>query len=122
MKKTVSEAMNSIMPSRYLSAADRSRCPPSRGASSSPGSPGCSRSHSGRRLRTGGTWSKLCSGGGEVVAHSSVQASHGLSPAGFAVAQAVEDIHDEDQHAERQDEAPRRSRSGSAAPQPGRSG
>src|SRR4051794_7218272 len=42
---------------------------------------GCARSQSGRGPRTGGTISKLCSGGGEEVAHSSVQAFHGLSPA-----------------------------------------
>src|SRR5262245_34294346 len=47
------------------------------------GSSGCFRSQSGRRLCTVGTSSKLYDGGGEVVAHSSVQASHGLSPAGL---------------------------------------
>src|SRR5262245_45142071 len=46
------------------------------------GSSGCFRSHSGRRLRTVGIDSKLYDGGGEVVAHSSVQASQGSSPAG----------------------------------------
>src|SRR5205823_2555130 len=46
------------------------------------GSSGCFRSHSGRRLVVTGTVSKLYGGGGEVVAHSSVQASHGSSPAG----------------------------------------
>src|SRR5262249_36513740 len=45
------------------------------------GSSGCFRSHRGRRLPTTGTTSKLYSGGGEVVAHSRVQASHGSSPA-----------------------------------------
>src|SRR5215813_11897157 len=45
------------------------------------GSSGCFMSHSGRALRTSGTVSKLYSGGGEVVAHSSVHASHGSSPA-----------------------------------------
>ena len=47
------------------------------------GSSGCFRSHSGRRLWTTGIDSKLYDGGGEVVAHSSVQASHGSSPAGL---------------------------------------
>src|SRR5262249_39989032 len=47
------------------------------------GSSGCSRSQSGRRLWTVGTCSKLYEGGGDVVAHSSVQARHGLSPAGW---------------------------------------
>src|SRR5262245_33898237 len=45
------------------------------------GSSGCFKSQSGRALRTTGTLSKLYSGGGEVVAHSSVHASHGSSPA-----------------------------------------
>src|SRR5271166_6794240 len=47
------------------------------------GSSGCFKSHSGRRLRTTGIFAKLYSGGGEVVAHSSVQASQGSLPAGF---------------------------------------
>src|SRR5262245_5847333 len=46
------------------------------------GSSGCFKSHSGRRLRTSGKDSKLYSGGGDVVDHSSVQASQGSSPAG----------------------------------------
>ncbi len=41
----------------------------------------CWRSHSGRGLRIGGSQRKLPCGGGEVVAHSRVQARHGLSPA-----------------------------------------
>ena len=41
----------------------------------------CSTSHKGRGLRIGGSQLKLPCGGGEVVAHSSVQARHGLSPA-----------------------------------------
>src|SRR5437773_12400520 len=45
------------------------------------GSSGCFKSHSGRRLRTSGRVSKLYSGGGELVDHSSVQASHGSLPA-----------------------------------------
>src|SRR5205809_1874437 len=45
------------------------------------GSSGCFKSHSGRRLRTSGKASKLYSGGGELVDHSSVHASHGSLPA-----------------------------------------
>src|SRR5260370_36183559 len=45
------------------------------------GSSGCFKSQRGRRLRTVGMTSKLYEGGGEVVAHSSVHASHGSSPA-----------------------------------------
>src|SRR5206468_7604756 len=40
-------------------------------------------SHNGRRPRIGGSASKFSCGGGEVVAHSSVHAFHGLSPAIF---------------------------------------
>src|ERR1700682_15487 len=46
------------------------------------GSSGCLRSQSGRRLLTTGILAKLYSGGGEVVDHSSVQASQGSLPAG----------------------------------------
>src|SRR5580692_11352978 len=46
------------------------------------GSSGCLRSQSGRRLLTTGSVAKLYSGGGEVVNHSSVHASHGSFPAG----------------------------------------
>src|SRR5262245_30434468 len=46
------------------------------------GSVGCLRSHSGRRLFTLGISAKLYSGGGELVVHSSVQASQGSFPAG----------------------------------------
>src|ERR1700689_5015819 len=45
------------------------------------GSSGCFRSHSGRRLLTTGILAKSYSGGGELVAHSSVHASHGSLPA-----------------------------------------
>src|SRR5579862_8571550 len=47
------------------------------------GSSGCFKSQSGRRLSTTGILAKLYSGGGELVDHSSVQASHGSSPANF---------------------------------------
>src|SRR6516162_6303542 len=46
------------------------------------GSSGCFRSHNGRRLWTVGITAKLYSGGGDVVDHSSVHASHGSTPAG----------------------------------------
>src|SRR5215471_4251091 len=46
------------------------------------GSSGCFRSHSGRRLATTGSIAKLYAGGGELVDHSSVQASQGSFPAG----------------------------------------
>ena len=45
------------------------------------GSSGCFRSHNGRRLLTTGSLAKLYSGGGDEVAHSSVQASQGSGPA-----------------------------------------
>src|SRR5437773_1900958 len=45
------------------------------------GSSGCFKSHNGRRLRTSGRVSKLYSGGGELVDHSSVHASRGSLPA-----------------------------------------
>src|SRR5260370_37903981 len=45
------------------------------------GSSGCLRSQSGRRLLTVGIKAKLYAGGGELVAHSRVHASHGSLPA-----------------------------------------
>src|SRR5258708_1888965 len=45
------------------------------------GRSGLARSHNGRRLRIGGNATKFSCGGGDVVAHSSVHASQGLSPA-----------------------------------------
>src|SRR5262245_27913000 len=47
------------------------------------GSVGCLMSQSGRRLLTVGISAKLYSGGGELVLHSRVQASHGSFPAGL---------------------------------------
>src|SRR5213083_292324 len=41
------------------------------------------RSHRGRALVIGGRVTKLYAGGGDDVAHSSVHAFHGLSPAGI---------------------------------------
>src|SRR5919201_5426721 len=98
-KKTTSEVMNSSVPS--AGPGMRPRGPPVAGAGEwGRGGVGekCAfsrsrrlplsrsldrRSHSGRALSMGGSAAKLYAGGGEVVAHSSVQASHGLSPAGF---------------------------------------
>src|SRR5436190_1271434 len=45
------------------------------------GRSGLAKSHSGRRLRIGGNATKFSCGGGDVVAHSSVHAFQGLSPA-----------------------------------------
>src|SRR5947207_12122328 len=45
------------------------------------GRSGLARSHNGRRLRIGGSAMKFSWGGGDVVAHSSVHAFQGLSPA-----------------------------------------
>src|SRR5258705_14012697 len=45
------------------------------------GSSGCLRSQSGRRLLTDGITAKLYTGGGEMVVHSRVHASHGSLPA-----------------------------------------
>src|SRR5439155_8201568 len=46
------------------------------------GSSRCRQSNAGRSERIGGSHSKLCSGGGEDVTHSSVYPPHGSSPAG----------------------------------------
>src|SRR5699024_433079 len=54
---------------------------------------GCFRSHSGRRLRTGGILVKLLGFGGEDVAHSSVQASHGSSPASGCFFRVIHRFH-----------------------------
>src|SRR5258705_11084453 len=45
------------------------------------GSSGCLRSQSGRRLLTDGITAKLYTGGGELVVHSRIHASHGSLPA-----------------------------------------
>src|SRR5262250_1783504 len=45
------------------------------------GSSGCFRSHNGRRLLATGSDAKLYAGGGELVDHSRVHASHGSFPA-----------------------------------------
>ena len=58
------------------------------------GSSGCFKSHKGRRLRTSGILSKLYSGGGEVVAHSSVHASHGSSPASLPFDVGIDQVDD----------------------------
>src|SRR2546422_4979932 len=81
-KNTASEATKATMPSSGPPADRAGR----RGRAGGPGDAAAgacewARSHSGRRPRTGGTSVKLSSGGGEGVAHSSVHAFHGLSPA-----------------------------------------
>src|ERR1700735_1087509 len=76
MKKLASETMNATAETAALSGGGFSFS-----ATSVSREPGWERSQSGRRLRTGGTRSKLWGLGGDVVAHSSVHASHGLSPA-----------------------------------------
>src|SRR5205807_4262781 len=84
-KKMASVPMKQSIPSRGrdpaaasspgLGAGPRPPRPESRAGAGSVRS-GCARSHRGRRPRTGGTRSKLCSGGGDGVAHSRVQAFH----------------------------------------------
>ena len=58
----------------------------------------------GSTERTRGTTSKLCSGGGEVVNHSSVFAFHGSGPGDRAVLERADDVDDREQDAERDDE------------------
>ncbi len=88
-KNAVSATMSATMPTRPA-VGQRPGSAPRRGVAAArhsyfqSGSSGCFRSHSGRRLRTTGSVAKLYSGGGDVVDHSSVQASHGSSPAGCA--------------------------------------
>src|SRR5665213_3199456 len=79
MKKKASEAIKHIMPILFLSffpSADSFLK-----VSDSSGFSGWVRSQRGRRPWMGGSWSKLCSAGGEDAAHSKVQAFQGLSPA-----------------------------------------
>ena len=68
------------------------------------GRSGLATSHSGRRLRIGGSWWKFSGGGGEVVAHSSVQAFQGLSPASSPAEQAYDQIPHEEQRRRRHEE------------------
>src|SRR5438876_2681863 len=66
------------MPTSFLSGLSISEVSlPTTGS----GRSGLARSHNGRRLRIGGSATKFSCGGGEVVAHSRVHASQGLSPA-----------------------------------------
>src|SRR5581483_838749 len=78
-KNDASERMNRVTASLLLDISVHS---PDAAATSSSARSGCARSQSGRRPRTGGTSAKFSAGGGDVVAHSSVHASQGLSPAG----------------------------------------
>src|SRR5262245_7469045 len=73
--------MKVITPAAFLFGRNVSIAPPTGTIGS--GRSGFAQSQSGRRLRIGGSASKFSCGGGEVVAHSSVHACHGLSPAGF---------------------------------------
>src|SRR5229473_3745476 len=78
MKNPASERMKVRMPTLFLSGLSISEVSlPTTGS----GRSGFAISHNGRRLRIGGSASKFSCGGGEVVAHSSVHASQGLSPA-----------------------------------------
>ena len=52
----------------------------------------------GSTERTRGIESKLCSGGGEVVYHSSVLPFHGSGPAWDAGPQRAHDVDDRDEH------------------------
>src|SRR6266404_8232242 len=80
MKNPASERMKVRMPTLFLSGLTISEVfLPTTGS----GRSGFATSHNGRRLRIGGSASKFSCGGGEVVAHPSVQAFHGLSPAIF---------------------------------------
>src|SRR6266699_7190872 len=80
MKKPASERIKVRMPVLFLFGTLIAELfSPTTGS----GRSGLAISHSGRRLRIGGRASKFSCGGGEVVAHSSVHAFHGLSPAGF---------------------------------------
>ena len=58
----------------------------------------------GSTERTRGTTSKLLTGGGEVVNHSSVLAFHGSGPAIGAALERPHDVDDRDQRAERDHE------------------
>src|ERR1700722_12674991 len=80
-KKMASDAMKAKIPALFFSTV-RSGGGFSAAFLSSVFS-GCAKSHRGRRPRMGGSHLKLSAGGGEVVAHSRVQAFQGLFPAGF---------------------------------------
>ncbi len=75
---------NAVMPRKTRASAfiDRSTLPARRAARRGLGLGVWWRSQTGRSERIGGSESKLCSGGGDVVAHSSVWPPHGSSPAG----------------------------------------
>src|ERR1700688_3799414 len=65
-------------------------------------------SHNGRRLRTGGSATKFSCGGGEVVAHSSVHAFQGLSPAIFPRKKETTRMLDNERHVEANAHQPER--------------
>src|ERR1051326_6131310 len=85
------------------------------------GRSGFASSQSGRRLRLGGSSRKFSSGGGEVVAHSSVHAFHGLSPAGLPRSQLTTRFHTRSTEAAAMKNAPI-VETMFIQPQPGRSG
>ena len=72
--------------------------------------------HSGSRLVTSGMRVKFCGGGGEVVAHSSVPAPQGLSPATSPWRALVIEVPDEQREAQRQDHGADRGEEVQAAP------
>ena len=67
---------------------------------------------SGSALRTSGTASKLCSGGGESVNHSSVAPRHGSWPGADAVSVAVGGVAELEQDPDREHEGRRSRRRG----------
>src|SRR5438552_16822833 len=80
MKKPASERIKVRMPVLFLFGTLIAELfSPTTGS----GRSGLAISHNGRQLRIGGNLSKFSCGGGEVVAHSSVHAFQGLSPAGL---------------------------------------
>src|ERR1700722_7377183 len=78
-KNAASEPMNEK--TATFEAGGRDAGNASSGPTAPSGAAGYATSQSGRRLRMGGSAWKLSGGGGDVVAHSSVHALQGLSPA-----------------------------------------
>src|ERR1044072_4030327 len=87
-KKKISEEMKVRTPTTGVGSAaipepGRRSAPfdERRGRAAASACTGWTRSQRGRGLRTGGRGCELWGGGGELVAHSSVQASQGFGPA-----------------------------------------
>ena len=76
----------------------------------------------GRSERIGGSESKLCAGGGEVVAHSSVLAPHGSSGAVRGLRSVMKMLTKNSDHRHRDHERTDRSRGGSGSSTRGRAG